>query len=104
MVHVGLCKTVVCFYSSEYLTPILCRNLRSYAVSTVGFAFGRFADAGVKHSRQQSDRAFTMDTFLRHRGQRHSITSSCADERPTPEMCLGTQPHRQDKGSLRYSI
>ncbi len=70
MVHVGLRKTVVCFYSSEYLTPILCRNLRSYAVSTVGFAFGRFADAGVKHSRQQSERGFTVQTFLRQRGHR----------------------------------
>jgi hypothetical protein len=58
------------FYSSEYLTPILCRNLRSYAVSTVGFAFGRFADAATKHSRQQSERGFTLQTLLRHRGHR----------------------------------
>ena len=68
--HAELRKTVVSFHSSEYLTPILCRNLRSYAVSTVGFAFGRFADAGVKHSRQQSERGFTVQTFLRQRGHR----------------------------------
>ena len=70
MVHVGLRKTVVCFYPSEYLTPILCRNLRSYAVSTVGFAFGRFADAATKQSRQQSERGFTEQMLLRHRGHR----------------------------------
>jgi hypothetical protein len=58
------------FYSSEYLTPILCRNLRSSAVSIVGLAFDDFADAELKHSRQQSERGFTLQTLLRHRGHR----------------------------------
>ena len=89
-------------YSSEYVIPTLCRNLRSLGVSIVTAATGRSA-ASVKQSRQQSERGFTMDTFLRHRGQRHSITSSCVDERPTPNMCFGTPPHLQVNGSLRYS-
>jgi hypothetical protein len=58
------------FYSSDYLTPILCRNLRSSAVSIVGLAFDDFADAELKHSRQQSDKGFTLQTLLRHRGHR----------------------------------
>jgi hypothetical protein len=58
------------FQSSEYLTPMLCRNLRSSAVSSVGLGLGRFADAEGKHARQQSERGFTLQTFLRHRGHR----------------------------------
>lgn len=56
--------------ASEYLIPMRCRNFRSYAVSTVGFAFGRFADAAVRQSRQQSERGFTEQMLLRHRGHR----------------------------------
>jgi hypothetical protein len=54
------------FYSSGYLTPMLCRNLRSSGVSTVGLAFDfvGFAGAPVKQSRQQSDSGFTTHTFL----------------------------------------
>lgn len=53
-------------YSSEYLTPMLCRNLRSSTVSTVGLAddFCVFGDASVRHSRQQSERGFTIRTSL----------------------------------------
>src|ERR1039457_7602820 len=83
---------------------MLCRNLRSSGVSRVRSAVdcGVSDGSSMKQSRQQSDRAFTMDTFLRHRGQRHSITSLCVDERPTPDICLGTPPHLQVNGNLRY--
>ena len=69
--HAGLRKAV-CFYSSEYLTWMPCRNLRSYGVSIVRTAldFDRFADVAVRQSRQQSDRGFTLQTLLRHRGHR----------------------------------
>jgi hypothetical protein len=72
MVTLGFRKPVVSFHSSEYLTWMLCRNLRSYGVSVVRMAldFDRFADAAVKQSRQQSDRGFTLQTLLRHRGHR----------------------------------
>ena len=63
-------KTVVSFQSSEYLTPMLCRNLRLSDVSTVGLVLGKFADAEVKQSRQQSERGFTVQMLLRHRGHR----------------------------------
>jgi hypothetical protein len=54
------------FQSSEYRTPMLCRNLRSSGVSTVTltFALGVFAGAAVKQSRQQSERGFTIHRFL----------------------------------------
>src|ERR1039458_10408442 len=80
--------------------PSLRRNVRSSGVSVVGFEFGKPAG----DSRQQSDNDFTMQTFLRHRGQRHSITRACAEERPTADMCFGTPPQPQTNGNFRYSM
>jgi hypothetical protein len=94
------------FYSSEYLTPILCRNLRSSGVPSVSVAadFGVPANAPVKQSRQQSERGFTTQTFLWHREQCQWITRSWVDERPSADICFGTLPHLQDSGNVRYSI
>lgn len=98
-------RNCIAYYSSEYLTPMLCRNLRSSSVSIVGFlAFGRFADSEVKHSRQQSERGFTVQTLLRHRGHRQWITKSCVEETPTDNICFGLPPHSHDIGNVRYSI
>jgi hypothetical protein len=47
---------------------MLCRNLRSSAVSTFDLAFDIFADAAGKPSCQQSERGLTEQTLLRHRG------------------------------------
>jgi len=57
-------------YSSAYLTWRLCRNLRSYGVSTVRLVvvFGVLDVASLKHSRQQSESGFTIHTFLWQRG------------------------------------
>jgi hypothetical protein len=90
-------------YSSEHLIPTLCRNLRSSGVFIVRLAIRRSATS-VKQSRHQCEKGFTRLTFLRQRGQRHWTTSSCADEKPTPDMCLGTPPHLQANCNLRYFI
>jgi hypothetical protein len=83
---------------------MLCKNIRSSAVSACRSEFASFAGSSVEHSRQHSARGFAKYTFLRHHGHRQWTTSSCVVERPTTDMRFGTPPHSQISGNFQYSI
>ena len=56
-------NTVVSLYPSEYLTPMLCRNLRSSAESVSAWRLTGSLMSRLKHSRQQSEGASRYRRF-----------------------------------------